>query len=423
MIGKAALSSFLIGMALAFTGLVFVPVGSFSGTRIELSNLAALALVFSLPVFGYPILRLPHAFRLICMALVWFSAVFVLDGAGIFLLPMTALAVLGGIALANLHQPSLSSWGIILVAALVVFTSILALAAATAGQNLVVGVADYLSSLNRSAFVFKVIRPTFNAFVPGQNVEYVASAINSLSGGFAILSLISFGCLGMVRGASIVAVVSVLFVFILFSSSSVLAVASAGLLLAIRWIRQSERKLGPIVLCLALLTLSPFLMGDLALYLAANIGNDDASRAARLGQYAAAVELIAERPWTGHGLVEVSGHTVHNWLLFAGVTGGIGLMGVVLAVYAVVLRDLVRACRLALGGGDPRWLAVAGLLGFFLIRISFGGAGGMPTTLAAMSLGFACLMTRAIAEVSPSTSPVRRNPARTSPRRRAGTVP
>ncbi len=408
----------VLSVQLAGMGLLWIPLLQLGGTRIEVSNLASLFVIASMPLVALPHLRFPPVIALLYVSLFGLFAAFALHGGeGLSRLVMAVVSTTAALGLANLKGLTRATLARALVIAYPVFWAFFWLSAQLAGQDLLGGTLDYLQTLNRSVFVFQVLRPTFNAYVTTGDVTYVASTLNGLSGAFLVFFILSLACWPQGWGVKVVCITAFVTIFVLFSSSSVLPLAVICVLAAIVWIRQARSKVGP-VLVVGLIVLGLVaLSGDLLAYLALNIANDQGSRAARVSQYLGSIDLINASFGFGHGYISIEGHNIHNFLLFSTVSGGILLGLIVFWVMALVGWTSARAGWRYLVQGQWQDLAICGLMLFFLVRLSAGGAGGMPAGPGAVALGLACLIAADRQPALPSRG--LKNP----PSRRADSVP
>ena len=236
-----------------------------------------------------------------------------------------------------------------------------------------------------------MIRPLFNSF-SATSSDYLASVINILSSALAVLFVI-----GISHRAYVAAFACGLLVLILFSASAVLAVILTLLILGARWFMQSRQKLGPALALLLVIVAAPVLIEPALTYFSLNVSADNASRAARLDQYSAALDYINASPLFGGGIVRIDGHLIHNALLFSWVTAGVVPAILIGATYVLAIRLLLRSVPGAILG-DVRWCGVFGLTSIFLIRISIGGGGGLPEATAMTALAIAVLLDRQLSE-------------------------
>lgn len=383
------LDFFIFSLVLALCGVAWVPVVP----GFEIANAMALSVVLLSAAFIRRGVLLPRIYVLLSFALLLMYFGLLAHGWGgeKNVIRATAYLVMG-IALAQVPLPDL---GRVASLSTAVFVGIIYLSAFVAGENLVLATVEYLTTLNRKVFVFQSVRPMLNAFATGE-AEYVASVINIISSALAILFIIS-----ITHRAYIAAGVSGLLVFILFSSSSILSVTVTLLLLGVRWLILSPHKLGPLaVLAVGLLAAAVAFEQAIA-YFAVNLSSDGGSRAARLAQYSASLEFINTKPIWGGGFVYVNGYSIHNSFLFAWVSAGLLPALLVLAVYITAIYKAARASLRALNG-NVQWACVFGLLVLFLIRISFGGGGGLPGATATTALAVGLCLERDLISKSPA---------------------
>ncbi len=402
----------ILAIQLACVGLLWIPVLQVGGTRIEVSNLASLIVIGSMPLYAIPYLRFPPVIALLYVALFGLFAAFALHGGeGISRLVMAFVSTTAALALANLRGVTQATIARSIVIAYPIFWVFLWLSAQLAGQDLLGGALNYMQSLNRTVFVFQVLRPTFNAYVASGDITYVASTINGLSGAFYLFFVLGLACWRCGWGPKVVCISAFVTIFVLFSSSSVLPMALICILAAIVWITRARSKFVPLLvvgLCVVALVL---LSGDLLAYLALNIANDENSRAARVAQYLGSIDLIDASLGFGHGYLSIDGNNIHNFLLFATVSGGIVLGLIVLAVMVMVGWMSATAGLRYLRDAEWQDLAIAGLMLYFVIRLLAGGAGGMPAGPGAVAMGLAHMIAANRAP-RPAARAVRNRPSR-----------
>ncbi len=412
------ISTIVLSVQLACVGLSWIPLLQLGGTRLEVSNLASLFVIATMPFYALPHLRMPPVFALLYLSFFGLFAAFAFHGGeGISRLIMTVVATTAALALTNLRDVSQATIARAIVIAYPVFWFFFWLSARLAGQDLLGGALDYLQTLNRSVFVFQVLRPTFNAYVPSGDVTYVASTVNGLSGAFFVFFVLGLACWDQGRGPKVVCATAFVTIFVLFSTSSVLPTALICVLAAIVWIRHARSKIGSILVIGGFAVLLVMLSGDLLAYLAVNVASDESSRAARVSQYLGSIDLIDASLGFGHGYLSIDGHNIHNFLLFATVSGGIFLGLVVLAVMLIVSWTVIKSGWRYLRFGGWEDLAITGLMLYFLVRLGAGGAGGMPAGPGAVALGLACMIA---ANRGAAPAPLR---SRNRPLRPADSIP
>lgn len=392
-----ALSFSLLTLVLATVGLNWIPVFAVGSFAIELANVVSLLAVAVLPFVIVPKFYFPRLFLLFYLLILCLMAAFAIHGGDeLFLLARTVLGLTAAVSIANLSPLRTQHFARAVAISYAAFGSCVTLASFIAGHNLIVAILEYLTSLNRSAFVYGFIRPTFNAFSDSAELTYLASTINTFSGAFVIF--FNLALLNLRAGWSMYVVMlsSFLVIFILFSTSSVLALLLTVGLAAGCWLIKASEKGLPIIATLGAIVVLVLMSGDLVEYIALNVLADNSSRGARLDQYMAAVNLVNAGFGIGHGYVTVNGHGIHNLLLFSAVTGGLipGLL--VVAIYALAISMAVGAAISFMRTNDRLNLAVFGLVTFFVIRITFGGGGGLPGGPATVALGLAFYLQRQV---------------------------
>jgi hypothetical protein len=113
-------------------------------------------------------------------------------------------------------------------------------------------------------------------------------------------------------------------------------------------------------------------------------------------QYTQAFHLIGENVFLGKGYHEIDGNPIHNQLLFAWVSAGfagfllsftlyiLSFMLIIKGIYGAFLRSRYL----------PEYLMLATLPMLFVVRISVGGAGGLPSGAGVYAIGMAVVVER-----------------------------
>jgi O-antigen ligase len=360
---------------LAFCGAAWVPISA----GLEVSNIVAVFIIIAGVCAMGRTLTLAPIYMLLIGAMLFLFFGLALHGLGGEGQAVRATVyVLMGLAIAQMPQPSLKTPVVI---ATILFMGLIFISSVIAEINLINAIIEYLTSLNRTNFVYQTIRPMLNAFTTGDE-NYVASVVNQMASALAILFVIA-----ITHRAYFSAIASGLMIFILFSSSAVLAVVMMLFVLGIRWVKISKTKIGPIIIMAIAIAALPLVIIQAEAYLVLNISGDDASRSARLYQYSAAIEYINANTLFGFGYIEIDSSTIHNSFLFSWVSAGIIPAVCIAGVYILTIRKMVLSSAKSMNG-NIKWVCVFGLLAIFIIRISFGGGGGLPgsTTMAALAI-------------------------------------
>ena len=386
-------STATFAVLLGFCGAVWVPL--LPGW--EISNLIAVAIILMgfLTFVTCGRLRLPliHVLLVLTLGCLYFS--FRIRGDDGEDQAIRSLAyVLMAIGLAQFTMPNLrvaANVGTVLLLALFAISSFVA------GTSLVDGTLEYLTQFDRESFVYKLMRPTLNSFATA-DANYLASVINTLSSALAVLFVVA-----ATHRARLAAIACGVLVVILFSTAAVLAVGITLFVLGARWAARSPGKLGPAAAILLVVVAAPLLYEPALHYFSLNVTQDDASRAARLEQYAGAMNYIDANPLIGVGYVQIGGHLIHNVFLFSWVSAGV-VPAVLIAIVYVLAFGLVFRALPATIYGDIRWCGVLGLTSIFLIRITIGGGGGLPEATAMSALAIALALDWQLRQFGPAAN-------------------
>ena len=370
---------------LGLTTLTWVPVLSGGGTDLELSNMVQLIFILALPfalVFSRRATPVTILFGLFVAWAVILLFALSLHGnqGGTGVVRQQLAQALFGWSLALCIANSDVRIGRAALVSLIIFLAALELSAIRAGNSIVLGALDFVRTLNRDYFVYWVLRPALNAFTTQvDDPVFLASEINNVANAMVFLV-----CLTFFQGpdeeprrrvlAWIVAGLGLILAFVIFSTSAALVIAVfllASLFMVTARLSPSVRVLAFLLSLGLILAVSQ----PLTTFLSLNLADDEASREARVEQFAYAVEAINERLLTGVGFSEAGGHVIHNWALFSWATAGILAFLLVLAVYLVLAYVTVRLMK-AVPRSAPAILALSTLI---VIRTSVGGAGGIPS--------------------------------------------
>ena len=371
---------------LGLTTLTWVPVLSGGGTDLELSNMVQLIFILILP-FALVFSRRATPVTILFGLFVAWSLVMLLalslhgNTGGTGVVRQQLAQALFGWSLALCIANSDVQVGRVGLVSLIVFLSALELSAISAGNSIVLGALDFVLTLNRDYFVYWVLRPALNAFTNQvDDPVFLASEINNVANAMVFLVCLIFfhdpdEDPGQRRPlAWVMAGLGLILGFVIFSTSAVLVIAVFLLSLLFRM----TAKLSPSVRLLAILLILGVILAayqPLSTFMALNLADDEASREARVEQFAYAVEAIDSRLLTGVGFSETGGHVIHNWALFSWATAGLVAFLIVIAAYIVLGTVSVRLMRVV-PRSAPAILAVSTL---FMIRTSVGGAGGIPS--------------------------------------------
>lgn len=352
---------------------------------IELSNIISLLLVVALPfaLANRSTRRVPPIIALwfVSVASVYVAAM-LHGGAGSSVSQRSLFSLVGTFTIVLYGLPNDTDRFIkMVVTSFIAFLMVVWISGRLAGVDVFVSVLNYLTSFNRNEFVFSFLRVMFNAFSTSGDATYVASVVNTLAATFAIFFLISASLATAGSRLMIaIAIISGGSVFILFSSSAVLSCALGGSAIFMCWLANSRRAYQPLTLLgLGAISMSA-VWGPVSAFFLSNVAEDGDSRSDRVDQLIFSLEYINEAVLLGHGHRLVYGHEIHNWPLFAWVSGGIlcGTIAIFSILYTVILcaSGLLRAFR------EPdrmHWHLIYGTVPIiFLVRVMVGGGGGAP---------------------------------------------
>jgi hypothetical protein len=278
------------------------------------------------------------------------------------------------IAHSNIPISRIGFWGLICLVGVVYVSSL------RVGVDIISEALNYMLTGDRNRFLYRALRPIFNAFVGGNSdVNYVASLMNDLAMAIVTLVILVFLADGKEEGRSfgpvnLFALGCMGFGFLLFSTSANIVILLVAMVFGYKLLARASdfQKLAiPLVLLMAAIVLS----GPLDDFIGSNLAEDGNSRGARLGQYAEAMDRISVNMFTGDGYFEHDGFPVHNWLLFTWSTTGYAAFLVVIGVYVMVFHSAITSVTF-LKGNSLFLLPMATIL---LVRTAFGGGGGIPS--------------------------------------------
>jgi O-antigen ligase len=275
--------------------------------------------------------------------------------------------------------------------AVVFFIVVVEVMARGLGLSWLDAIREFLTGGDLHYVVFSFLRPVFNSLNPGGEVTFVASQKNAIAV-CLLVALLLFRAgsakprsdfIGMFHTAV------VLFLLLMLNTRSVIIVAGLSLVLTMALGELSKQVHNLHFLTLKALTAILALGVAISLTsptpVAELIGDrfafDDASAAARVIQFEAAIERIEEHPITGSGFYEVAGYTVHNLFLSAWMNAGIAAFLLVVTFYLLLVGrwvsfvwTLVRNPERWVLPLAPEWVAPLPLLPFF--RVWLSGDGG-----------------------------------------------
>lgn len=406
-------------VGLSFSTLSWVPTFSGGGTDLELSNMVQLIFILILPGLFVFSRRATPVTLLFSLLIAWDLVMLLAltlhgSGGGTGVVQQQLAATLFGWSLALCIANSEARIGRVAMVALVVYIAALEFSAIRAESSVFLGAFDFLRTLNRDEFIYRVMRPILNVFTSAdEDLVFLASEVNNLANTMVLLACTIFfrgpgeeaRTEGLIGG--LVAAVGLILAFIIFSTSGV--VVAAVFLLALL-LKAASRLSLPMRILLILLTAALILalIQPISTFVAVNLADDQASRGARVEQYEYAVGAINSSILFGVGFSKAGGNVIHNWALFSWTTAGIVAFFLVLAAYLWISCVAVLLAR-AVPRSFPSILA---MLVLFIMRTSVGGAGGIPSgpsiLAAALLTGLLVRYERRIPQ--PRQVPLRRTP-------------
>ncbi len=402
-------SGLVVFVALATIGIkwfVILRVGRF---QLELSNFGALMLIalLGVSILLFRQVRAPMILNVLVVLLLLLLASFTIKGEPPNIVIMSLAATLGAYSIANTTSMR-SSTPVFL--AFVFFFGFFVFSALYAGVDLIDGFRDYIVTRNRDRFNFWVMRPVYNAFSGSGSFEdddFRTQLNNGVSATFAVFYILAGSyALDGEKHMIPVALMSLLMVFCVFSSSAVLTCMLATIVFVIYYLRTAEG-IGYYVFILIGIVVALIVGPIIVDYLMSNIESDSNTREGRLIQYSEALDSIEDHFLFGAGLNRFHRHYVHNLFLFS--FSSIGIVGAILAGYIFVYAAFlsISGLRSIISGGEmrPELLMVTCLPILFIIRINVGGGGGLPTGGGLVALAIALVARRAL-HPPPETSPV-----------------
>jgi O-antigen ligase len=275
--------------------------------------------------------------------------------------------------------------------AIALFIIVVEIMARGLGLSWLDAIREFVTSGDLHFVVFSFLRPVFNSLDPSGDVTFVASQKNAIAVCVLVAGLLfragwakqRTDLLGLLHTAV------VLFLLLMLNTRSVIIVAGISLVLTMVLSELAKRVHNLPVLALkglaailavgiAMSVSTPTPVGEL---IGDRFAFDDASAAARVVQFGAAIDRIEAHPITGSGFYEVAGYTVHNLFLSAWMNAGIFAFLFVVIFYLILIGrwvafvwTLVRFPERWVLPLAPEWVAPLPLLPFF--RVWLSGDGG-----------------------------------------------
>lgn len=383
---------------IAFVGIAtlpmrWVPIISAGGLVLEVPNAVSAVFALILP-FAILISRRMWRIHLLFGLLVLWSLLYFLSMTvhntplGIPIMRQEVMQTAFGwtlalaIAHSNIPLSRIGFWGLICLGGLVYVSSLMV------GVDIISEVLNYIFTGDRNRFLYRALRPIFNAFVGGSSdVTYVASLMNDLAMSIVMLVILVFLADGREPGKSrapvnLFALGCMAFAFLLFSTSAIIVILLVAMVFGYRLLGRASDFQKVAIPLLALMA-AIVVAGPLDDFIGSNLAEDGNSRGARLGQYAEAMDRISENMLTGDGYFEHDGFPVHNWPLFSWSTAGYVPFLIVIGVYLMSFYGAAKGITF-LKRGDGLYLLP--LFMILLVRTAFGGGGGVPSGSAIVAM-------------------------------------
>lgn len=258
------------------------------------------------------------------------------------------------------------------------------------GNELVSGLLVSISQGGSEYFLFHILRPALNVFSGSGDITYNATQVNAISSTILVLalaSLIKKNTERMPLFKKAVVAASFLFTFLVFSTST--AIVLAVYVIAFVTLQMfGFRNFWQLWLCIAGILIAIILIPVVFSYIDAKFAEDEFSRGSRLEQYIYALGVINQNIIFGAGYFEVGRFQVHNFILFSWASSGLPALACVILVYSAFGQQILHAIKRN-PGNTPILLAIG--MNFY-IRTLVGGAGGIPTSSAMISIVIICVL-------------------------------
>ena len=389
--------STILVLALAFFGVKWIPIANFGGRIIEISNfIVILTIILSPLVFiqRFKVYTI-YAALLILYSVLAFKFFYDGNSRGVNLVIMSFLYAISAFVVSNVKVDNDSQLFRVVVISYSAFIFVFFYSSFIAGFNPIVEILGFVTSGNRSYFLYVFLRSTFNSFVSSSEDEYVSSIVNIVSSMFTIYFFLSVYLYSRVvkRYQKLLLMSIIGFSFImsmgLFSTSAFLSyvVFIASFLV----LSKEKKSLTYIILLSASVVIFIASTG----YLAEMIVYDQGSRDSRIAQYLFAIGEFGSNFFFGPGLLILDGYVVHNILLFSTSAGVFGLLPA-LGIYVLLfskLRVVLKERRLG-SLNDLELSSLIALISIFIVKVSFGGGGGLPESSSFLALALFFVLSR-----------------------------
>lgn len=403
-ISRESLFVLVWAIILGTSGLKWIPILSIGPIKVEIHNAVVLYLdaVFVYYFCTRKRIRLPNFVWTLALLTIWITAGLAIHGT-INLSPiiLTLPVVLASVVICNMRIDSLENLPAIALASQSIIILAFVVSAIVSETDLLGGVLEYVTSLDRNRFVLGPLRTSFNAFSSGTITnglpEYDGWLLNHLSASLYITFVLAVAAQPRTKwqayALNISALFSVSVILILFSSTVIIALFYALAIMFVRFIFGSNKPWVFLIFISITLVFAVFLMPSVLEYIAFNVVSDEGSASSRMDQYAGAIEGIMENPVFGVGLRTYDNHTVHNLFLasfsMTGVVGGLLAISAFFAAGAMMYEGLA---RLAKGTAHPSLCLIMAMTPIiFITRAGFAGGFGLPSNAELFSFSIAYL--------------------------------
>lgn len=389
--------STILVLTLAFYGVKWIPLANFGGRIIEVSNFVVIITILICPLVFFQRFKVYTIYAVLLGLYAILAFKFFYDGStrGVNLVVMSLLYAIAAFVISNIKIERYSQLFNVLIVAYSLFIFVFFYSSYIAGFNPILEIMNFISSGNRSYFLYVFLRSTFNSFVSSSEEEYVSSIVNIVSSMFSIYFFMAVYLYSRTTAKyqKIILIGIIGFSFImsmgLFSTSAFLSYV----VFIISFLTLSREKKS--FTYITLLTISVLIFIGSIGYLAEMIIYDQGSRDSRIAQYLFAVGEFGSNFLFGPGLLILDGYVVHNILLFSTSAGILGLLPAI-ALYALLfskLRVVLKESKLG-NMNDLELASLVALISIFGVKISFGGGGGLPESSSFLALALFFVLSR-----------------------------
>ncbi len=392
----------LVLATLAAMGIAWIGVGRVASIDIEPPALGAMLVILggALHILRTGRLRLNTFFLLYIVLTFLICVALGLRGeTGIAILGVRNLVyILAALCLFNMLDPAQLRHPRTSLAIAAGVVTCLLYSAAVAGIDILDGITGAISGRYSFGYVnFNFWRPLFN-FQSGSadTVSYAVSSVNQISRAISVAVALLVITSAPRSVASLAVVTVAIGTLAINSTSYILFLMALAACLFVLLARQSAT--AGVAVGIAALLILPLVFGSG--FAERIVEGDVYSRSSRVAQYLASLADIDGSILLGSSLSTYGGHIVHNFFLFSGLT--LGLPGLMLAsaLYILVLRLLVVHFMRLAKTGERMSAFVVLCCTIFLIRITFGGAGGFADLPSHVAMAFALVADRGVRSAS-----------------------